>query len=77
MNTLKEILFDHHQHWETFKRTYGERVRPNVIKEVEKFRESEEWSSLLSEDMRQVNHRHVLLTIDEDLRAIFLNHQKI
>lgn len=112
-NILKQILFDQHQHWESFKQTYGERIRSNVIKEVEKFRdcgdmkkgfklfvcegchdtklvpyrckgrfcttcaisESEEWSRLLSEDMLQVNHRHVILTIDEDLRDIFLLHR--
>ncbi|UOQ86668.1 IS91 family transposase [Gracilibacillus salinarum] len=114
-NILKEMLFDDHQHWETFKETYGDRIRPVVIKEVEKFRdcgdmkkgfklfvcegchetkhvpyrckgrfcttcavgESEEWSRLLSEDVYQVNHRHVILTIDEDLRDIFLLHREL
>ena len=33
-NILKEIFFDNHQHWESFKN----RIRPVVIKEVEKFR---------------------------------------
>lgn len=34
--------------------------------------ESEEWSRLLSEDVLYVNHRHVIFTIDEGLRDIFL-----
>lgn len=114
-NILKEMLFDDYQHWKTFKQMYGDRIRPVVIKEVEKFRdcgdmkkgfklfvcegchetkhvpyrckgrfcttcavgESEEWSRLLSEDVYQVNHRHVILTIDEDLRDIFLLHREL
>nr|WP_269410517.1 transposase zinc-binding domain-containing protein [Lentibacillus daqui] len=114
-NILKEIFFDENQHWESFKRKYGKRIRPIVIKEVEKFRdcgdmkkgfklfvcegchdvkripfrckgrfcttcsvgESEEWSRLLSEDVLQVNHRHVILTIDEGLRDIFLLHREL
>lgn len=37
--------------------------------------ESEEWSRLLSEDVLQVNHRHVIFTVDEGLRDIFLLHR--
>lgn len=114
-NILKEIFFDINQHWESFKKKYGDRIRPIVIKEVEKFRdcgdmkkgfkllvcegchdvkhvpfrckgrfcttcsvgESEEWSRLLSEDVLQVNHRHVILTMDEGLREIFLWHREL
>lgn len=114
-NILKKIFFDRHQHWENLKQKYGDRIRPVVIKEVEKFRdcgdmkkgfkllvcegchdtkhipfrckgrfcttcsvgESEEWSRLLSEDVYRVNHRHVILTIDEGLRDIFLWHRKL
>lgn len=109
-NILRRILFDEHQHWEKMKEKYGDRIRPIVIKEVEKFRdcgnpengfklyvcegchdvrqvpfrckgrfcttcsvgESEEWSRLLAEDVLQVNHRHMIFTIDEGLRDIFL-----
>jgi hypothetical protein len=39
-NLLREIFFDHNQHWEAFKRKHGDRIRPIVIKEVEKFRDS-------------------------------------
>ena len=35
---------------------------------------SEEWSRLLAEDVLQVNHRHVIFTIDEGLRDVFLLH---
>ncbi|HLU23260.1 MAG TPA: transposase zinc-binding domain-containing protein, partial [Bacillaceae bacterium] len=114
-NILKRIFFDEHQHWEAFKNKYGERIRPIVIKEVEKFRdcgdpkkgfklyvcegcndvrhvpfrckgrfcttcsvgESEEWSRILTEDVLQVNHRHVIFTIDENLRDIFLWHREL
>ncbi len=114
-NILKEIFFDNHQHWESFKRKYEDRIRSVVIKEVEKFRdcgnpkngfklfvcegchdvrkvpyrckgrfcttcslgESEEWSRLLTEDVLQVNHRHVIFTIDEGLREIFLLHRHL
>lgn len=114
-NILRRIFFDHHEHWETFKVKYGDRLRPIVIKEVEKFRdcghlkkgfkllvcegchdvrkvpfrckgrfcttcsvgESEEWSRLLTEDVLQVNHRHVIFTIDEGLRDIFLWHRQL
>lgn len=37
--------------------------------------EAEEWSRVLEEDVFQVNHRHVILTIDEGLRDIFLKHR--
>ncbi|WP_422674094.1 IS91 family transposase [Caldifermentibacillus hisashii] len=114
-NILKQILFDEHQHWEAFKKKYGTRIRPIVIKEVEKFRdcgnikngfkllvcegchhthlvpfrckgrfcttcsvgESEEWSRLLTEEVLQVNHRHIIFTIDEGLRDIFLWHREL
>jgi hypothetical protein len=33
--------------------------------------ETEEWSRIMAEDVVQVNHRHVVLTIDEGLREIF------
>lgn len=39
--------------------------------------EAEEWSRLISEDVYRVNHRHVILTIDEGLRDIFLKHRHI
>ncbi|XJZ27405.1 transposase [Bacillota bacterium Lsc_1132] len=38
--------------------------------------ETEEWERLLSEDVFQVNHRHVIFTIDEGLRNIFLKHRE-
>lgn len=114
-NILKQICFDHHQHWESFKSKYRDKIRPVVIKEVEKFRdcgdmkngfklyvcegcndvhkvayrwkgrfcttcalgESEEWSRLLTEDILQVNHRHMIFTIDEGLRKIFLLHRHL
>lgn len=114
-NILKRIFFDHHQHWEAFKQKHGAKIRPIVIKEVEKFRdcgnlkkgfkllvcegchdvrkvpyrckgrfcttcsvgESEEWSRLLTEDVLQVNHRHVIFTIDEGLRDVFLLHRSL
>ncbi|SMF67684.1 Transposase zinc-binding domain-containing protein, partial [Paenibacillus barengoltzii] len=34
--------------------------------------ETEEWARLLEQDVFQVNHRHVVFTIDEGLREIFL-----
>ncbi|MGG3856322.1 transposase zinc-binding domain-containing protein, partial [Caldifermentibacillus hisashii] len=39
--------------------------------------ESEEWSRLLTEEALQVNHRHVIFTIDEGLRDIFLWHREL
>ena len=112
---MKRIFFDHHDHWEAFKQKHGAKIRPIVIKEVEKFRdcgnpkngfklfvcegchdtrlvpyrckgrfcttcsigESEEWSRLLTEDVMQVNHRHVIFTIDEGLRDVFLLHREL
>lgn len=38
-NILKRIFFDEHQHREKFKKKYGRKVRPIVIKEIEKFRD--------------------------------------
>ncbi|QQK74237.1 transposase [Salicibibacter cibarius] len=114
-NILRRIFFDHHHHWEQFVEKHGDRIRPVVHKEVEKFRdcgnpengfklfvcegchetrkvpyrckgrfcttcsigESEEWSRLLMEDVFQVNHRHVILTIDEGLREVFLLHREL
>ncbi|THE13746.1 IS91 family transposase, partial [Bacillus timonensis] len=35
---MRRIFFDKHQHWEAFKRKHGAKIRPIVIKEVEKFR---------------------------------------
>ncbi|MCQ6307407.1 transposase zinc-binding domain-containing protein [Bacillus cereus] len=37
-NILKRIFFDEHNHWERFKDKYGARIRPVVLKEIEKFR---------------------------------------
>jgi hypothetical protein len=37
-NLLKQIFFDEHRHWDRFVEKHGERIRANVIKEVEKFR---------------------------------------
>ncbi|TDF97760.1 hypothetical protein E1757_13965 [Paenibacillus piri] len=34
--------------------------------------ETEEWSRLMCEDVVQVNHRHVVFTIDEGLWDVFL-----
>ncbi|WP_081791805.1 transposase [Sporolactobacillus terrae] len=114
-NILKRIFFDHHRHWEAFRKKYQGQIRPIVIKEVEKFKdcgnlkkgfkllvcegchdvrkvpfrckgrfcttcsigESEEWSRLLAEDVLQVNHRHVIFTIDEGLRDVFLLHRHL
>lgn len=39
--------------------------------------ESEEWSRLLTEEVLQVNHRHVIFTIDEGLREVFLLHRHL
>ncbi|WP_279386986.1 transposase zinc-binding domain-containing protein [Lucifera butyrica] len=33
--------------------------------------ETEEWSRIMAEEVVQVNHRHLVLTIDEGLREIF------
>jgi hypothetical protein len=37
--------------------------------------ETEEWSRLLMDDVLQVNHRHVVFTIDEGLWDVFLVHR--
>ncbi|MFD2044223.1 transposase zinc-binding domain-containing protein [Ornithinibacillus salinisoli] len=36
---MKRIFFDEHEHWEAFKKKHEVRIRPIVIKEVEKFRD--------------------------------------
>jgi hypothetical protein len=115
INVLKQIFFDHHGHWDAFVAKHQGKIRPNVVKEVAKFRgcgnpkngfkllvcegchdlrlvpyrckgrfcttcscgETEEWSRLLEEDVFQVNHRHVIFTIDEGLRDVFLKHRKL
>jgi hypothetical protein len=112
-NILRRIFFDEHKHWDNFEIKHHRNLRPNVIKEVEKFKEcgnpkngfklfvcegchdvkrvpfrckgrfcttcscgeTEEWGRLLSEEVFQVNHRHVIFTIDEGLRNIFLKHR--
>nr|WP_279402067.1 transposase zinc-binding domain-containing protein [Piscibacillus salipiscarius] len=38
-NILRRIFFDKHNHWDRFVNKYGGRVRPIVLKEIEKFRE--------------------------------------
>ncbi|MDQ8733206.1 transposase zinc-binding domain-containing protein [Paenibacillus sp. LHD-38] len=37
-NILKEIFLDKHQHWDTFVEKHKEHIRPNVLKEIQKFR---------------------------------------
>jgi hypothetical protein len=37
-NILKRIFFDEHNHWDHFVKKYHRNLRPNVIKEVEKFK---------------------------------------
>lgn len=114
-NILKRIFFDEHNHWDNFVKKHHINLRPNVIKEVEKFKgcgnpkngfklfvcegchdvkrvpyrckgrfcttcscgETEEWGRLLSEEVFQVNHRHVIFTIDEGLRNIFLKYRHL
>lgn len=104
---MKRIFMDH---WSSFFEQNKDRVRPSVVKEVEKFLgcgnprngfkllvcegchemrkipyrckgrfcttcscgETAEWSRLMEEEVFQVNHRHVIFTIDEGLRNIFL-----
>jgi hypothetical protein len=106
-NVLKRIFMDH---WSSFFEQNKGRIRPTVIKEVEKFLgcgnpkngfkllvcegchemrkvpyrckgrfcttcscgETEEWSRLMQEEVFQVNHRHVIFTLDEGLRNIVL-----
>ncbi len=114
-NILREILFDKNKHWESFVDKYRGRIRPIVLKEVEKFHncgnpkngfkllvcegchdirivpyrckgrfctscssgETEEWSRMMAEEVLQVNHRHVIFTIDEGLRVIFQKHREL
>lgn len=114
-NILRRIFFDENNHWDRFVEKYGTRIRPIVVKEVEKFRncgnpkngfkllvcegchdirivpyrckgrfcttcssgETEEWSRMMAEDVMQVNHRHVIFTIDEGLRVIFQKHRHL
>lgn len=109
-NILKQIFMEH---WQPFVKKYDKRIRPSVLKEVEKFLncgdpkkgfkllvcegchktkripfrckgrfcttcscgETEEWSRIMSEEVLQVNHRHVIFTIDEGLRDIFRRHR--
>ncbi len=113
-NILKRIFFDEHRHWDRFVEKHKGKLRPNVLKEVEKFRgcgqmkngfkllvcegchdlrlvsyrckgrfcttcscgETEEWARILEQDVFQVNHRHVVFTIDEGLRDVFLLHRE-
>jgi hypothetical protein len=37
--------------------------------------EAEEWSRVLGNDAYQVIHRHVIFTIDEELRVVFVKHR--
>lgn len=114
-NILRRIFFDEHKHWDRFVEKYRTRIRPVVVKEVEKFcncgnpkngfkllvcegchdirivpyrckgrfcttcssGETEEWSRMMAEDVMQVNHRHVIFTIDEGLRVIFQKHRQL
>lgn len=39
--------------------------------------ETEEWSRLIAEDVLQVNHRHVIFTIDEGLRVVFQKYRHL
>ena len=112
---LWRIFFDDKRNWEKFVERYRKRIRPVVLKEVEKYRncgdprqgfkllvcegchdikkvpyrcrsrfcttcscgEAEEWSRVLSQDAYQVIHRHVVFTIDEELRIIFEKHRQL
>ena len=112
-NILWQIFFDERNNWEQFVEKYGKRIRPVVLKELEKFRkcgdpksgfkllvcegchdlkivsyrcrsrfcttcscgETEEWSRVLANDAYQVIHRHVIFTIDEELRVVFAKHR--
>ena len=114
-NILRDIFFDEHNHWDKFLNKHRRKIRPVVIKEIEKFRgcgdpkrgfkllvcegchnikripyrckgrfcttcssgETEEWSRVLNEEVFQVNHRHVVFTIDEGLWEIFLKHREM
>lgn len=37
-NILRDIFFDDNMHWERFVTTYGKRIRPVVMREIDKFR---------------------------------------
>lgn len=114
-NIIWRIFFDEKQNWERFVEKYKKRIRPVVLKEVEKFHhcgdpkygfklfvcegchdvkivayrchsrfctscscgEAEEWSRVLSNDAYQVIHRHVILTIDEELRNVFAKKREL
>lgn len=39
--------------------------------------ESEEWSRIMSDDVIQTNHRHIIFTIDEHLRIVFEKHRNL
>lgn len=39
--------------------------------------ETEEWSRVMAEEVFQVSHRHMIFTIDEGLREIFLKHREM
>ena len=39
--------------------------------------ETEEWSRMMAEDVLQVNHRHVVFTIDGGLSIIFQKHRQL
>ncbi len=39
--------------------------------------EAEEWSRVLAQDAYQVIHRHVIFTIDEELRVVFAKHRHL
>jgi hypothetical protein len=111
-NVLKRIFLEN---WEWFYTKHAKRIRPAVVKEVEKFLgcgnpkngfkllvcegchdirrvpyrckgrfcttcscgETEEWSRMMAEDVFQVNHRHMIFTIDEGLREIFQRHREM
>lgn len=114
-NVLWSIFFDENRNWDRFVSRYVKRIRPVVLKEVDKFRhcgdpkhgfkllvcegchdtkwvpyrcksrfcttcscgEAEEWSRILSQDAYQVNHRHIIFTIDEELRVVFAKHRDL
>jgi hypothetical protein len=61
---LKEILFDDRQHWDTSKQTYEERIRPIVIKEVEKFRDCGDMNKDLNSLIVKVAIRRNMFSID-------------
>lgn len=113
-NILHAIFFDSFNHWDTLVEKHGERIRPVVLDEVNKFRhcgeivrgfqlfvcegchdvkkvpfrckgkfcptcavgETQRWSELVAKDMYKTLHRHIVFTIDEGLRPLFLLHRK-